>query len=435
MHKCPVRPLLITLSALCAACAPQEVSLPPTTTDTDFLLQGTLRAEALSLSWSPGDQWEQGGCFELTVTNSGPELEFWALDLTFSSEVTSWLYTDTQATWVTASSGAWIGAKEGLLKTGGQVSLSYCSEPAVVPVQISDVELKVSSSAELSPTPSADEQVVAGSLRTETMALLYREDGSSKGGTCLEMTVTNLSSTTLSGWSLKLQLDKKASLTDWWDITPFISGTTLELYPTAGMDKLASMASAIGHVCLSPLAAPVSISVPTSEEEASPTPMPEADGVAGGLASSDLALLYRQDGTSQGGTCLELTITNLSKAAIKSWHVQVLLEKRSSLTDWWTIVPILQDTRLDLYPAAGVASLDPLESAIGHICLSPLTVPVSLALVETERTLAPLSEPHPGGSAAFRLSPPTAPLQDGSEALSWPQQALWNASFFQVTGR
>lgn len=378
------------------ACAPTPPPSSAPDAQSEVALQGTLGKEELTLSWAPGDQWEQGGCFDLTLTNAGPELEFWALDLVFSSSISSWLYTDSAATWITSDTGAWIGASDGGLDAGGTQTLSYCSEPAAVPAEIADVELKRAPDPDATPTPDPEDVPVTGSLRADSLALLYREDGASKGGTCLEVTVTNLGTTTLEGWSLKVQLDEKTTLTDWWDITPFVSGTQLELYPTAGMNKLASMASAIGHVCMSPLAKPISMSVPDttlSDSETTSTPMPEADSVAGGIQSDGIALLYRQDGTSSGGTCLEFTITNLSSDTLRSWHLQALLDRRTSLTDWWSITPILNGSYLDLYPASGSTLLDPLESTVGHVCFSPLVEPSSLSVVELE----PVSTAGSGG--------------------------------------
>lgn len=231
-------------------------------------LTGSLTASGLKLSWQPGDQWDGGGCIKCTVLNQGASLDYWGFQLQMSSAF--------ELVW---SGGAFINAGDDWLFVGDaseglaankSEAFEYCTEPVVIPLELTDVQRVEPTPAPTpipTPTQVPEPDPVLGSVTSGDIVLFYRTDGSSKGGICLDMNLYNGSTSTLAGWKVKLNLDKPTSLTDYWGFlvaaTPS-NKTYLEIYPGAGQSELKSGQSVFGHICLSPLAVPMTMSVGTS---------------------------------------------------------------------------------------------------------------------------------------------------------------------------
>lgn len=251
----------------CAPSVPYE-DVESNTPDPSLNLTGSLTASGLKLSWQPGDQWDGGGCFKCTLLNQGAALDYWGFQLQMSGAF--------DLVW---SGGAFFNAGDDWLFVGDSTeglaankseTFEYCAEPQVVPIELLDVQ-RVEPTPAPTPVPTPtpipgpdDITPVLGSVKSGDIVLFYRTDGSSKGGTCLDMNLYNGTLNTLSAWKAKVNLDTPTSLTDYWG---FLVSTTpsnpayLEIYPGAGQSEIKAGQSVFGHICLKPLSIPVTMSI------------------------------------------------------------------------------------------------------------------------------------------------------------------------------
>ena len=90
-----------------------------------------------------------------------------------------------------------------------------------------------------------------------------------------------------------------------------------------------------------------------------------------------LGLQYRQDGRSNGGDCLDLTVKNLTGGTINGWSADLEMSEAFDLVDSSGLWPHqIDDTVVTLYPDPGNVYLYAFAEAQGQICVDPLVVPV-----------------------------------------------------------
>ncbi len=373
-----LRLVVVCLGLAQAACVPGSITIDETPCPSGECAPsdgGTLVTDGVSLSWSAGATWEQGWCIDLTLTNTGEDLDAWALTIQLDRSIENWLSADGAAFTPKADTLSIQPAGDSALASGGVVSMQCCMEPAARPVSISSADLE---QAEGTPAP------VLGTVQDGTMLLAYRSDGMSYGGYCLEMTLSNLSDKDVVSWVLSVNLSRKTTLTDYWGFTPVVNGATAQVYPGTGTETIKAYGARTGTLCLNPLAEPVSMTASVqyadgtgTDVSATPTPTP-TPVVTGSLSDDPLLLTYRNTDPSKGGVCLELTFTNVSDKPITTWEAQLTMTGPVYLTDFWGVAPSVSGSLLTIYPGPGQHTMDPFDARIGTVCLDPLETPIAM---------------------------------------------------------
>ncbi len=368
--------IAIALSIALVACVPGSMTVDGGTCSDggcDENAQGTLTTEGLALSWISGATWDQGWCLDMTLTNTGGDLEAWSLALRLDQPVETWLSADGALFSPDGDRLSIQPSGDSVLAAGNTVTMQCCMEPAARPVEISSAELEV---PEGTPAP------ILGTVQDGNMLLAYRSDGVSYGGYCLEMTLTNLSEKDVVSWMLTLNLDQKAVLTDYWGFTPVVDGAAATVYPGPGTETIAAFGARTGTMCLSTLAEPVAMTSSVRYEDGTgtdpaDTPTPEPV-ITGSLTDDPLLLTYRSTDPSKGGTCLELTFTNMSDKTVSTWEAQLSMTGPITLTDFWGVAPAVEGSLLTIYPGPGQHTIESHEARVGTVCLDPLETPVAM---------------------------------------------------------
>ncbi len=375
-RRTPARKVILIAGLMQAACVPGTITIDETPCPSGECAPtdgGTLVADGVSLAWSAGATWDQGWCIDLTLTNTGEDLEAWAVTVQLDQPVAKWL----------SAEGAVISPQQNLLSiqpagdtalaSGAVVTMQCCMEPAARPVGIASTDLEP---VQGTPMP------LLGTVQDGTLLLAYRTDGASYGGVCLEMTLSNLSDKDIAAWSFDLSFDQKTTLTDYWGFTPVVNGATATVYPGTGTETITAYGARTGTMCLNPLAEPVAMVASVRYEDGTgtdvsgtPTPAPV---VTGSLSDDPLLLTYRSTDPSKGGVCLELTFTNTSDQSITTWDVQLTMTGPVTLTDFWGFAPSVSGSLLTIYPGPGQHTMEPFDARIGTVCLDPLETPVAM---------------------------------------------------------
>ncbi len=235
------------------------------TDDTDDGYPGSRRGQVVdgdfTLDWAFSSEWDGGACVEGTLTNRGPDVSDWRATVDVSPAISGAGWIDWGASGVlTVGEGQFVvePGSQATWRTDGTSDLWWCSEPESRPT-----DLLMFATAVPVDTGNDDDEALFGSLSepNEDFVLQYRANGTSNGGTCLELTLLNVATRGTLSFSPTITFDADTTVRDAWNLVAVDAGTNaLLLYP-GGDGVLAPRESWTGYVCLAPLVTPVSLTV------------------------------------------------------------------------------------------------------------------------------------------------------------------------------
>ncbi len=388
------RSLLLIAPLAALACDPIErdtgAAAPAENTDdgegigTDNLTSGLLRDAGWRLSFRTVGAWEGGNCFELQLTNDQAHATWWQAELTPTAPLSNMgdVSDNMLVTWdETVLNVAPWGPAE--LAKGDSVAWTHCTEPGA---GIADFQIfAVYEDYGADPSEDPEEGPVYGAVvdETGTVALTWQGEVF-EGDACLELDVVNLAAYTINDWALTAELEDDTSLDLAEDLIILPEDDdTLRILPETGDTSIAAKGHESGILCMSPYSAPESIELTLPEEPVDTGGDEPPAAVQGFLldASEDIGLSYKQNGTSGGGTCLDLEFVNLGEVAYNSWEAELGFDAAVSVTDTTDLFPTGSGSdTLGLSPVNGLEIIPAFSSVSGQVCLTPLLEPVTFEI-------------------------------------------------------
>ncbi len=385
---------------LFGGCFPQSSSVE--SVDSGLNPGGTLSVDSLRLMWSISVSWDDGlggQCVDMTLINDGEDLDWWAFEIELTDRIAN-LTSSTGAVLSINGDILYVSPAGGGIEHGEEIDFQFCAEPRVEPVEI------LSFDYDISPRGGDDDEASpasSGSLAADSVLLTWRTTGeTSYGGECGDFIVSNVTNQEILDWSLVVDLEGNSSITDFWGLIPVLNDARLTIYPASGSETIPAYGSREGTICLNPFEEPrsiVSSSVETAEsgggegsggdgggdsgDSGDGGATEGGDGTTGSVSTEDFILTWRDNGTSKGGHCLELSLTNTSGEDIDGWRVDAALSGSADLEDYWGFTFSLTGTSLTVLPGAGGETFGPNETRSGTYCVDPLQVPVNAESVVT----------------------------------------------------
>jgi len=363
----------------------------------------SVRHDGLQIEWEVSERWDTGACVEVSVSTLVGELSDWDVMLDLDGDIGSWLWGYGAAD-VEPFSARTIGVfpHDSRLFDGQVSTSSYCTEPAVLPVSVRGRSVQAVEEgdgdggdwgAQDDPVPGGgdgetgeEDELVAGGLTSGDWGISWREAGESRGGTCLEITLMNLSDRYVDDWWAQVRLDQAATVTDAWSMGGFTFDTdVLWLVPQHYEDDAIDPRGTVtGTVCLSPYAEPVGLSVigegGWDSGESGGGTAPDLHGEVYD-ADSGWALRYHDGGTADGETCVLMMFANLSGWDATDWGGRIQLDRSTRLTRSWTVeATAARDNWLDFTVEDWAQPLDHGDVVWGGVCTEAAAAPVKLEI-------------------------------------------------------
>lgn len=240
--------LLAMTTTFVAGCQPlptDDAGTTDETTDSDDT-SGRVWASPFSVTWGWSDSWPEGNCTELRAEVSGVDVANWELDFTLDNALDRLTWSDGAEMEIVGTHLVMRPWDEGALAAGDDLQLEYCGEPQT---RITALEVTYDRTDDTDDPGSGG---LFGTLvdSTNTLGLIYEEDGTENGGKCLEIKVANLTSQTLTDWKLTVTLSEAAALTHISGLLFFPeTSTSVLVLPDADSQEIGPYGTQIGRMC------------------------------------------------------------------------------------------------------------------------------------------------------------------------------------------
>ena len=358
-----------------------------------------LIADGLAVDWSRGGSWEGGGCISLQVSSLSSDLSDWQAHVLVSPAIEEWLeYGGNGNLAPLSDSHLGLFPDQGWLAVGETSGFYYCSEPLVVPVGLEARTIAAdgatsggSGSGSSGSGSGSSGSGELGGYTSDGWQLTWTDAGTSRGGDCLELTLTNRSGESVEDWWAALSLGRTASVTDAWGLGAFtFDGNQLWLVPIQYEDSpVEHGASTSGTVCLDPATEPIDFRIFTEGNH-----IPDSGGDDGGgdgdAPDIDLngelldydsgwAVRFSDGGYTETEHCVNLMFTNLSGSDATDWSGTIEVDGDVEITRYWTIQGFASGTSTIRFIVDDYAkNLDHGDVAWGGLCMRPIARPIGL---------------------------------------------------------
>ena len=374
-----------------------------------------LVADGLAVDWSRGGSWDGGGCVSLQVSALSTDLSDWQAHLQVSPTIDSWVEHGGNGN-VTPLGDARVAIfpDSGWLSVGEQSGFYYCSEPLVLPVSLEARTIAADGSTSGgsgsggssgsgsggsggsgSGSGGSGGSGEYGGYTSDGWQLTWTDAGSSRGGDCLELTLTNNSGESVEDWWANVTLGRAASVTDAWGLGAFtFDSHSLWLVPIQYEDSPVEHGdSTAGVVCLDPSAEPIDFRMYT---EGNHIPGGDDGGDDGGGddggdrpdidlngelldPDSGWAVRFSDGGYTETEHCVNLMFANLSGTDASDWSGTIEVDGNVEITRSWTIQGFASGTSTIRFIVDDYAkNLDHGDVAWGGLCMRPVARPIGL---------------------------------------------------------
>lgn len=201
-------------------------------------------------------------------------------------------------------------------------------------------------------------------------------------GNCTEFTLRT-SGVDVRGWTVELELNapmtKVTYLPDVDEALLQIERNRVSVEPLGATDVFAADAELELEYCGEPRNCPVDMKV--TVDDGGGTTDPDGDNAFVTLddPTGKVGLVFEQEGTSNGGTCFDVRVINLTTDILENWSVQVQMSDAFDLTDSEDLTFLdFGSDGLRIIPDADSARIQPLGAQAGTVCVKPKVLPVAM---------------------------------------------------------
>lgn len=230
-------------------------------------------------SWYGNEDWAEGTCVQMLLKNRGNTVSRWSAELQLDTSITAWTHYDGAFLFPYGDKLLVEPETSGSLAEGESLQLNFCAEPRVEILALdmdgdglssgsssseSDADTDADADADADTDADADADAgPQGSVESADGDVLLEWDpnGTSNGGDCTQLTVTNQGSIDYANWWVDVTFDADFELTDSWNWALIdTTSPTLRLAP-AWDQTLFAGSGYTGTLCLDESAEPTAVAI------------------------------------------------------------------------------------------------------------------------------------------------------------------------------
>jgi hypothetical protein len=235
-------------------------------------------------AWYGNEGWAEGTCVQMLLKNRGSTVSNWSAELQLNSAITAWTHYDGAFLFPYGDKLLVEPETSGTLSGGASLELSFCAEPRVEILALdmdgdglsttndsdadtdADSDSDTDSDADTDADTDADADADAGPQGSVESAdgevlLEWDPNGTSNGGACTQLTVTNQGSIDYANWWVDVTFDADFELTDSWNWA-LVDTTSPTLRLAPAWDQTLFVGSGYtGTLCLDETAEPIAVSI------------------------------------------------------------------------------------------------------------------------------------------------------------------------------